>query len=1391
MKDRDVLFHKKWLGLAQPIEGLVFSVPALADAQIAPEERPELSAAFEAQLTGDPPRIRSLEAFFRDFLGYASPGMLVPRAELPAELSFYAAEGGQEIRPSFALGRGPFAADDPFAAFDEAPSASQDGAASDRGSRASSETAAQAAASDAKKPWFALLWDLTETGASLDLDEPESETGPWRYPPTAKLERLLRHAGIPVGFLFNGAHLRLVYAPAGESSAHLTFRVEHLRGSEGRPLLTALDLLLHARRAYSASPEHTLEGLLAESRRRQADVTEELAKQVFEAVETLVAGFEAAAARDCGRDELDWLRQAIEAGGDHFYQGVLSVVLRLVFLLYAEDQALLPVEHRTYAEHLSLGGLYARLSHDAGAHPESMHHRFGAYGQLLALFRAVFFGVKHGTLELPPRRGRLFDPNTYPFLEGGLPGWTAAVTDQGARAQARPPSIDDGTVYKVLHRLIVFGGQRLSYRTLDVEQIGSVYESLMGYHVLRIESPAVRLGKFGVWVETRALRAMSPTDRARFLKETCGLNPGPVQAIEKAVKEAGKDDGALAEALAGYAAGRRGEGNRHRAGAGRLVLQPGEERRRTGSHYTPRSLTEKVVRRTLEPLLACLGEARTPEQILQLKICDPAMGSGAFLVAACRELAGEIVAAWTRQGELARVIEQHGDAHLHARRLVAQQCLYGVDKNAAAVELAKLSLWLVTLSRTLPFTFVDHALRHGDSLVGLDFKQIEAFHWAPSGQTETVRVLLRDALDQAVELRQQILALADHEDPVSQGEKRRLFEFSQQAIERVRIVADVCVGAFFAEAKDAAREKERKRRLALVETWLGRERGALDETRSDKERAAELAAALAAREELEALAAEVREKLPPFHWWIEFPEVFFEERPDPLQGGEITGAVLMEGVVGNPPFGGKNNIIDGNPEGYIDWLKVVSPGAHGNSDLSAHFFRRAASLLGHNGTFGLIATNTIAQGDTRTTGLAALVRDGWALYDATDSMPWPGAAAVTVSLVHGSHGRATRHARPALGGRRVPVINSRLRPKPERLDPETLSANANSSFQGSIVLGMGFTLTPAERDALAKKNPKNAERIFPYLGGEEVNTSPSQSFDRYVISFGQMDLAEAERWPDLIRIVREKVKPERDKNNREVRRKYWWRFGEATPALYAALEPLERCVATARTSKHTAFSFQPSGRIFSENLVIFTSSAATMLAILQSRVHIAWVHHTSSTLEDRQGYRPSDCFETFPFPKPDPRTIIPELEAIGERLYDTRARFMIATNQGLTKTYNALKDPACDDPRILDLRRLHEEMDRAVLAAYGWSDIAVPPYCPLTDKDREALQAFEDEVIDRLYVLNAERAREEQRLGLAGKKKGRAASDDGDANEAAPQEPAAPKKSGKGKKSATTQGKLF
>jgi hypothetical protein len=1324
VKERSTQFHDEWLKLAQPYEGLVFSVPVLAEAQIAPEVPADLSTRFAAFLVGGDdkvgPRIASARHFFEQFLGYHEPGRIVLRGELPTELSFYAPEGGQELRPTFALARGPFETVDPFAEF-------------------ATKVEPQAAhVTDApRSPYFALVWDVAEDAApALDLDKPETDTGAWRYPPTAKFERLLRHTGVPVGLLFNGPVLRLVYAPSGETTSHLSFRVADMAQRDGRKILAALELLLHARRAYGAAAEHTLEGLLAASRKRQADVTDELARQVFDAVETLLTGFEHAARRDITGERLDWLRAALETEGEHVYQGMLSIVLRLVFLLYAEDQALFPTDP-LYARHYSVFGLYERLRDDAGQHPESMHHRFGAYGQLLALFRGVFLGVRHGSFQLPARRGKLFDPNAFPFLEGGLPGSTAAVLLADERARVVPPSIDDGTIYRVLRSLIMLEGQRLSYRTLDVEQLGSVYESLMGYHVLRVTSTAVRVGKYRVWVEASEVAAKSPSERKTFWKEACGLNPGPAASIEAALKEAGRDPATVADALLQHSAGGKAERERQRAEVDSLVLQPGEERRRTGTHYTPRSLTERVVKKTLEPLFACLGKERTAEQILQLKICDPAMGSGAFLVAACRQLASEVVEAWQRNGEMAKLAEEHARPELHALRLVAQQCIYGVDKNPAAVELAKLSIWLVTLSHDRPFTFLDHALRHGDSLVGLNLEQIKAFHWKGKGQLDFCSRALTEALDQAVALRSELVGLADHDDEVAQSEKRRLLEFSEQAIARIRLIADVCVGSFFAGTNDKTREAERVRRLDLVRRFLGGE--------TDLE------------SELGDIANTVRTQVAPFHWMLEFPEVFFELRPDPLQQGEINGAAYMEAIVGNPPFAGKNTLADGNGPSYVEWLQVLHAGAHGNSDLSAHFFRRAATLLGPNGTLGLIATNTIAQGDTRTTGLKPLVAEGWRIYEATSTMPWPGAAAVTVALVHAAGGRPGDLAVGELDGRTAASINSRLRATPERPDPVTLMTNADLSFQGCIVLGMGFTLTPEERAALVAKDPRNAERTFPYLGGLDVNSSPRHQAERWVISFGQMDLAQAEQWPDLARIVCEKVKPERDRlpanTDGKRRREFWWQYGRWTPALYAAIARLQMCLVTSLTSKHRVFAFVPAAQILDQKLIVFATDQKTFFACVQSRVHLAWAALLSSTMKTDLNYIASDCFETFPFPQPEPRTVIAPLDQIGQQLYDTRARFMVDTDQGLTKTYNALKDPACDDARVVELRTLHEAMDRAVLEAYGWGDISVPPFCPRTAGERALVAAFEDEVIDRLYQLNEARAADETRAGLGAKAK--------------------------------------
>ncbi len=489
---------------------------------------------------------------------------------------------------------------------------------------------------------------------------------------------------------------------------------------------------------------------------------------------------------------------------------------------------------------------------------------------------------------------------------------------------------------------------------------------------------------------------------------------------------------------------------------------------------------------------------------------------------------------------------------------------------------------------------------------------------------------------------------------------------------------------------------------------------------------------------------------------IEFPEVFYLGRPDPLDSGKANGAAMVEAFVGNPPFAGKNGISEAGGGSYLPWLQATHVGAHGNADLSAHFFRRAAALLGDHGTIGLIATNTIGQGDTRASGIQQLLSHGFEIVAATRDLPWPGDAAVTVSVVHLAKGRPAKDAQRDLDGKSMPAINSRLRGKPERPDPTHLSANAGAAFVGTYVLGMGFTLTPEEREQLVTASPKDAERIFPYLGGEEVNTSPTQSHGRYVINFGQMELADAEGWPGLIDILRQRVKPERDRLKDNVDgsdyKKRWWQHAKLRDSLYAAIAPLSRCLVAAIVSKHLMFSFQPTNRIFSHKLYAFPLEAHTPFAVLQSRIHNAWTWLLSSTMKTDLNYSASDCFETFPFPAEDPRTIIPELEQLGEALYSARAAYMLETDQGLTKTYNALKDPNCSDARILALRAQHEQLDAAVLAAYSWPEIPVPPFCIATPADRAALQTFEDEVIDRLFLLNAERAKTEAVLGRAGKK---------------------------------------
>lgn len=1329
MSDLETRFHETWLGLVQPTEGLVVSVPVLSDAMCAARQPAEVHERF-LELTageGGERAITDLARFFEDVLQH--PVGHFDR-ELPAELSLYVPEGQETLRPTMGL----------FA---------------DPATHAGRELPADAPeAVKASAPYVALVWEVPP---HVDLDRPETVTGPWEHHVTAKLDRLLRHTQVPIGILTNRRAIRLLYAPHGESSGSITFRVDHMAAVDGRPILDALVMLLSAYRFYVAGEEKTLPALLTQSRKRQADVTNELAEQVLDAIQILLRGFEVAAERDGST----LLRDAVQREDDHVYGGLLTVLLRLVFVLYAEDWSLLPVESRVWSQHYSVLGLFEQLQRDHGAYPDSMGRRFGAWGRLVALFRAVYLGLDHtalrdgapdaeASLHMPPRRGHLFDPERFPFLEGWPEAGGAPIKDPAARAAVRVPSVDDATVFAVLEKLVMYRpqgaehGHRLSYKALDVEQLGSVYEGLMGYHVVPLDHDGVALkvknkaSAARAWVEVETLLAQPAGRRAAWLQAELGFDKASAKKAAEATKDA--DLAAATEALLDLAAGKsKARRPRYFAPAGRLVLQPGPERRRTSSHYTPRELSAPIVRRTLEPLLAVMGEAPPSARILNLKVCDPAMGSGAFLVEACRFLADEVVKAWTRE----KALPVGSEPTLVARRLVAQRCLYGVDKNAYAVDLAKLSLWLVTLAKELPFTFLDHSLRHGDSLVGLDFDQIRAGHWkvergiAKKGaQLETAELTLREALDEAIAIRSEIVELASEASPAAQRLKEQKLGDADDALAHARLLADLVVGAFFAHEKDKAREQERKARIEAFAAWKASGEPAIPE-------------------ELLAWQREIRGRLPVFHWMLELPEVFYAERPDPLDEDQRNRAAYMDAFVGNPPFAGKNGITEANGEGYVSWLMARHPEVQGhpNVDLCGYFLRRAGSLSGAHGALGMVATNTVAQGDTRLIALKHMIVEGWQLTDVRTGFAWPGDASVHVCLLNACVGNPTLIPRPrTLDGLIVDVIDSRLRAAREQPEAVPLSTNASMSFTGGKLIGEGLLLSGPEREALVAADPRNAGPTRPYLSGDEVNNNIGSTHDRYVIDFTGMTLEQASAYPMLLQIVSDRVRPDREKNNRQTYKTYWWRPGESAGALRAALGPQTKCMATAVVTKHLMFSFLRTDQFFSHKLYLFPLDQMTPFAVLQSRVHERWARLLSSTMEDRLNYSASDCFETFPFPERDPRAVIPALEDIGQRLYDARAAYMLDEQVGLTITYNRLKDPAVTDPRIVELRRLHEEMDAAVLAAYGWSDIPVPPFCA---PEPAALEAFENAVIDRLFALNAERAEEERLLGASTAKGGK------------------------------------
>ncbi|MEU3659854.1 DNA methyltransferase [Streptomyces sp. NPDC032940] len=1224
--------------------------------------------------------------------------------------------------------------------------------------------------------------------------------GDWAAAPADRLARLLRHHGVPLGLVTDGRWWCLVWAPLGGVTTTAVFDTIGWNEAAERNVVRAFASLLSRRRFFEYDEPETLVGLLKASLAAGEDVTEALGVQVRQAVELLVDAIGRADVRaiDNGAPGL----HASGVGAGEVYRGAVGVMMRIVFLLFAEERGLLPADNEVYARSYSARFLRDELKARADEEGEtSLEHTTSAWHRLIALFHAVHGGVDHpgSGFRLPAYDGSIFDPDKYPWLERTTP--------------LLP--IDDRTVLHMLQAVqevrVGKGKDRevrtLSFRALDVEQIGYVYEGLLSFDGRRATEHMVGLiGPEGLEHEVPLRELESLAAKAGGSLKTLAKSihekwkdpkpPATAGQLEKrlapldteAVAEARRrlnavtKDAALTERLLPFVGILRDDlrGLPTVIPNGALYVTESSLRKNTGTHYTPRFLAEEVVLHALEPLVYEPGPLQTADtgewrlkpadQILDLKVADIAMGSAAFLVAACRYLADRLIEAWESEGRADAMAYRAGravdaltsaDAEqdpvvVEARRRIIEHCLYGVDINPMAVEMAKLSLWLVSMDPGRPFTFLDDRLVAGDSLLGVhSMEQIQSVHMKPQGQSDILAEQTRELVDQLTRERLAITAIKGVDLPALQQKRERLEEVNRHS-RRLRLVGDLIAGAALATCASGRVPwyeedgGERVRDLFPRAAWIV-QKVVADGVEDDSDVVRE--ARVTAEEWLGAELPEGALERRPVHWPLVFPEVFA------LRGG-------FDAVVGNPPFLGGQKLTGAMGEAYREYLvSHTANDKRGSADLVAYFELRVHDLLNDGGQTGLIATNTLAQGDTREVGLDQIAARGATVRRAIKSAPWPSSSAV---LEYCAVWTSVRTVAPEglryLGGVVVSGISTSLTPISRvRGWIEALKCNGSISFQGVIILGMGFTLNEDEAQSWIQEDPRYADVLFPYLNGQNCNNSPTHSPDRWVINFHDWSEVKAREYAKAYERVLNEVKPERDVNKFSKRAKeHWWLYERSRQELYSRIGGKDSCIVLARVSKVVMPVMVSTRQVLTLDLIVFASDDPVLLGFLSSSVHYWWAIDRASTMKGDLRYTPTDVFETLVRPIPTAR-----LRVAGTRLNAYRRDLMLARNIGLTATYNLVHDPDCQDEDIVELRRIHEEIDKATVEAYGWHDLvdesgltlsADPTHkgFPLDHGFHETDQGSRytigllarTEIIDRLRQLNHQAYADEVHLGL-------------------------------------------
>ena len=1194
-----------------------------------------------------------------------------------------------------------------------------------------------------------------------------------------------RHHGVPLALVTDGDHLTLVHAPQGSATGWGTWRASEFASES--VVLDSLRSMLHSRRFIGTSEQDTPEALLTESIGSQAEVTDQLGTQVRRATELLVNAI-SRADRSRGGELLAGV------GPHEVYEAAVTVMMRTVFLLVAEENDLLPIDNAHYQDLYAVRTLRESLQQELFVNPEALETRTTAWHRLLATSRAVHSGVHHEELSVPAYGGNLFDPDRFPFLEGrNIEGtWRAAP--------GTPIPITDLDVLAILEALLVLrfrssGGvtdtRRLSYRYVDVEQIGHIYERLLDHDAVVAEHVVLGLkGKTGeepeialpdleakeidgdgavvAWLSSKD--AVGAGRRVGTKKQVEKLLAEPVDRhLRSGLIQACQGDQNLAARIDPFANLLRLDlRDRPLVFLERAVyVTETGSRRDSGTAYTTRELAEELAEHTLAPLCYSPGPQDTSDtnewrirpsaDILNLKVCDPAVGSGAILVAACRYLALQLVHAWREEGD-PRAAEtttaaddpNRLDVVIDARRLVAEHCCYGVDRNPMAVEMAKLSMWLTTVAKNRPFTFLDHAIKSGDSLLGIwDLDQLRYLHYdvaagrarkspIPGFSTggDAVQAVER-LVDQALDMRREMHSIETIR-PADVEQKQKLYNESEARLAILATTADVLAGAALSTAGEKDPNVALTARMEADAEVIVRLIDALETSDESEARDGATERARARLNGGRPTAAPLRQ---PLHWPIAFPEVF--GAAGALERG-------FDAMVGNPPFIGGQKIGAAAGTDYRNHLTArIAAGKKGLIDLVAYFFLSATSVAK---SFGYLATNTIAQGDTSEAGLTQIVDRGWTIHRAVSSVTWPGDATLEIAKVWAT----ATHWRGAhvLDDRRVVGVDEMLYPLSRSgWRKQRLGENADKSFIGSYVLGIGFTMRLEEAQALIDKDSRNSEVLFEYMTGQDFMQSPTQQGSRWIINFFDWPESKARQYRDCFAIVEELVKPERQerkpdgqfKKQKSLAQSYW-KYARTRPKLYNTIAPMKRVLCRPITSAQHAFAFVDLPRVIDQTAPVYVFDDSFHLAVLQSEVHAVWWLRHGPTFGASPRYVPSDVFDTFPRPE-----YTDELRRLGENLEKRRQAVLQQDQIGLTTYYRQLNDPELGSVEISEMRNLHQALATEMFRAYGWDDL--DPTMTFRElrmgQQRLTLDAeTTDEVLDRLLELNKTRYEAEVAAGL-------------------------------------------